>query len=100
MLLHQVIGLRSCKAESGAANVTLVFFTLFTGVDLPEVSSTVVDVRKDLGAGQTFALSGRESNYSKIIRALLLQRRQRSFELVVVCNERRASVLSHLLTKV
>jgi hypothetical protein len=70
VLLHQVVGLRPRKPEFGAADVTLVNFALLAGVNFPEVSSTIVNVREHFAASQTFALTGGEPNYTK--RSLLL----------------------------
>ena len=103
-----MIGLGPCEPESGAANVALVHFTLFTGgVDFSEVSSTVVNVGKNFSARQALALAGGKSDNAKRIGALLLLLlllmmllllRRRSLKLVKVCNERRgASILSQFL---
>ena len=71
VLLHQVVGLRPRKPGFGAADVTLVDFALLAGVNFPEVSSTIVNVREHFAASQTFALTGGEPNYAE--RSLLLQ---------------------------
>ena len=103
-----MIGLGPCEPESGATNMALVHFTLFTGgVDFSEVSSTVVNVGKNFSARQALALAGGKSDNAKRIGALLLLLlllmmllllRRRSLKLVKVCNERRgASILSQFL---